>query len=73
MNDEKCCFDKGKNYCSALIEKKCGSCKFKKTEKEFFDGLTHANEILEQKGLITFEHIGHDGKNCMGVRKIQNF
>lgn len=34
--DENMCFaDKGFNRCSALIEKRCEGCKFRKTRKQF--------------------------------------
>lgn len=67
MND-KCYFDRGKNYCTALTAKECDGCKFRKTEKEYFEGLTNAERILEEKGLKSFEHIGPKGMNMGAIQ-----
>jgi hypothetical protein len=64
---DKCYFDKSKHYCSALTLKDCNGCSFRKTEKEYFDGLVNAERILEEKGLKPFEHIAEKGFN-MGVQ-----
>lgn len=47
---DKCYFENGRK-CKALTSKQCAGCKFRKTEKEYFAALDHANEILEAKGL----------------------
>lgn len=38
--------------CSILANTKCSEkCKFRKTDVEFYEGIKHAEEILERKGL----------------------
>lgn len=64
---DKCYFDKSRHYCSALTVKECNGCSFKKTKKEYLDGLVNAEMILERKGLKQFEHMGEKGFN-MGVQ-----
>jgi hypothetical protein len=64
---DRCHFDKSRHYCSALTIKQCEGCKFRKTEKEYLDGLANAERILEEKGLKSFEYAGEIGFN-MGVR-----
>ena len=64
---DKCYFDKSKHYCSALTLKDCNGCSFRKTEKEYLDGLANAERILEEKGLKPFEYVATKGFN-MGVQ-----
>ena len=49
----KCRFyNKDKTNCSILANTKCSEkCKFRKTDVEFYEGIKHAEEILERKGL----------------------
>ena len=49
----KCRFyDKDKSNCTILANTKCSEkCKFRKTDTEFYEGIKHAEEILERKGL----------------------
>ena len=49
----KCRFyNKDKSNCSILANTKCTEkCKFRKTDTEFYEGIKHAEEILERKGL----------------------
>ncbi|MBP3573245.1 MAG: hypothetical protein J6J71_01405 [Prevotella sp.] len=55
MNDKKfympCIFDEADGFCSALIEKKCEGCKFRKTVKEYTDDQEAAALMLADKGL----------------------
>lgn len=51
MNDNKCCFDKKPRACGCLTVKECEGCVFKKTEKEYNEGIRHAQEILKAKKL----------------------
>ena len=49
----KCRFyNKDKLNCIILANTKCSEkCKFRKTDAEFYEGIKHAEEILERKGL----------------------
>ena len=49
----KCRFyNKDKSNCTILANTKCcEKCKFRKTDTEFYEGIKHAEEILERKGL----------------------
>ena len=52
MDNSKCCFDKRPLSCSCLTVKNCEGCTFKKTEKEYNEGIRKAEEILRNKGLV---------------------
>lgn len=54
MNDEKCYFEHGRR-CDALTVKTCRKCKFRKTEREFMDGIAHARQILDRKNLERYD------------------
>ena len=49
----KCRFyNKDKSNCTILANTKCSEkCKFRKTDAEFYEGIKHAEEILERKSL----------------------
>lgn len=64
-----CYFDKSKYYCAALTVKNCDGCTFRKTEKEYNDGVESAKEILKAKGLIAVEK-NIDGVNCMSTERV---
>ena len=46
----KCCFDKGEK-CSALRQKDCGNCRFRKTEEEFDNAGKHTESSLFSRSL----------------------
>lgn len=50
----KCKFyNKDKLNCSILANTICSEkCKFRKTDAEFYEGIKHAEEILERKNLV---------------------
>lgn len=54
--NEKCVFSTSEGWCSALTETRCdGShpgkvCSFRKTEKEYIDGINNAIRINRRKG-----------------------
>lgn len=52
MDNSKCYFDKRPLSCSCLTVKNCEGCTFKKTEKEYNEGIRKAEEILRNKGLV---------------------
>lgn len=56
----KCRFyNKDKSICTILANTKCSEkCKFRKTKAEFYEGIKHAEEILERKNLAP--HIIHN-------------
>lgn len=53
---DKCVFSTGEGWCSILVETKCGGscsgkvCSFRKTEKEYIDGINNAIRINRRKG-----------------------
>ena len=53
---DKCTFDKGEK-CSALNEKRCLSCCFRKTEEELEAGREKARERIESLPLVARVHI----------------
>ena len=52
MDNSKCYFDNKPLSCSCLTVKNCEGCTFKKTEKEYNEGIRKAEEILRNKGLV---------------------
>ena len=52
MDNSKCYFDNKPLSCSCLTVKNCEGCTFKKTEKEYNEGVRKAKEILRNKGLV---------------------
>ena len=52
MDNSKCYFDKAPLSCSCLTAKKCEGCTFRKTEKEYNDGIRKAEKILRNKRLV---------------------
>ncbi len=50
----RCIFDEADGFCSALIEKKCEGCKFRKTVKEYIDAQQAAELKLADKGLEAY-------------------
>lgn len=66
----RCKFDIKPGFCSALIEKSCDGCKFRKTEKEYRLDVEINNEILVKKGLARVNTVDKTGKNIISVQKI---
>lgn len=52
MDNSKCYFDKTPLSCSCLTVKNCEGCSFRKTEKEYNEGIRKAEEILRNKRLV---------------------
>ena len=52
MDNSKCYFDKTPLSCSCLTVKNCEGCSFRKTKKEYNEGIRKAAEILRNKGLV---------------------
>ena len=52
MDNSKCYFDKTPLSCRYLTEKNCEGCTFRKTEKEYNEGIQKAEKILRNKGLV---------------------
>ena len=69
----KCRFyNKDKLNCTILANTKCSEkCKFKKTDVEFYEGIKHAEEILERKGLAPVVVHTPDKGDIMTTMKIK--
>ena len=52
MDNSKCYFDNKPLSCGCLTVKNCEGCTFRKTEKEYNEGVRKAEEILRNKGLV---------------------
>lgn len=57
----KCYFDSGYD-CNVLIERRCGKCKFRKSEQEFKQGLKDTQRRLCNMGLRKVMKRRDDGK-----------
>ena len=71
MND--CYFFRGVSgktkVCSVLVKCECYGCHFYKTEKQYYQDLDEATEMLKNKGLIrTNKRI--DGKEVVTVKEL---
>ena len=69
----KCRFyNKDKSNCTILSNTKCSEkCKFRKTNAEFYEGIKHAEEILEKKGLVSGVVYTTDKGDIMTTMKIK--
>ena len=69
----KCRFyNKDKSNCTILANTKCSEkCKFRKTDIEFYEGIKHAEEILERKGLAPGVVYTPDKGDIMTTMKIR--
>lgn len=69
----KCRFyNKDKLNCTILVNAKCSEkCKFRKTDVEFYEGIKHADEILERKSLASCVVHTFDKGDIMTTMKIK--
>ena len=69
----KCRFyNKDKSNCTILANTKCSEkCKFRKTDTEFYEGIKHAEEILERKCLAPCVVHTTDKGDIMSTIKIK--
>ena len=69
----KCRFyNKDKLNCTILANTKCSEkCKFRKTDTEFYEGIKHAEEILERKDLAPCVVHTQDKGDIMTTMKIR--
>lgn len=62
--------DTGVEWCSLLNTTYCPeNCKFRKTEKEFLEGLRNAKDILDYKGLVAYSTINDQGVRIVSTRR----
>ena len=62
--------DTGVECCRLLDVPYCPkNCKFQKTEQEFQDGLRHAKDILDAKGLVAYSTINDQGVRIVSTRR----
>lgn len=47
------------------------NCKFRKTEREFQEGLRHAKDILDAKGLVAYSTINDQGVRIVSTRRAE--
>ena len=45
------------------------NCNFRKTEQEFQEGLRHAKDILDAKGLVAYSTINDQGVRIVSTRR----
>lgn len=69
----KCRFyNKDFSKCSILSDTKCSEkCKFRKTKAQFYEGIKHAEEILERKNLAPYVKHTSDKGAVMSTIKIK--
>lgn len=66
------CVFNHKGKCIILVNSNCHEkCKFKKSEVEFTSAQLHADDILEEKGLIRKEIINENGERIMTTERIE--
>lgn len=64
--------DLGWECCSLLDVAECPkNCKFRKTESEFQEGLRHAKDILDAKGLVAYSTINDQGVRIVSTRRAE--
>lgn len=62
--------DTGVEYCLLLDVTHCPeNCKFRKTEQEFQEGLRHAKDILDAKGLVVYSTTNDQGVRIISTRR----
>ena len=62
----------GVECCSLLDVPYCPeNCKFRKTEREFQDGLRNAKNILRAKGMVAYSTINDQGVRIISTRSVE--
>lgn len=67
---DKCIFDEAEKFCSALTEKKCEGCTFRKTIYEYTAAQEAASAMLDSKNLQPFPTRDNSGRLIMSTQKI---
>ena len=64
--------DTNVEWCRLLDVAYCPkNCKFRKTESEFQEGLRHAKDILDAKGLVAYSTINDQGVRIVSTRRAE--
>ena len=59
-------------WCRLLDTAYCPEdCKFRKTEREFREGLRQAEDILDAKGLVAYSTINDQGVRIVSTRRVK--
>lgn len=59
-------------WCRLLDVTHCPeNCKFRKSEDEFLEGLRHAKDILDAKGLVAYSTINDQGVRIVSTRRAE--
>lgn len=64
--------DTDEEWCRLLDVTYCPeNCKFRKTEREFQEGLRHAANILGAKGLVAYSKTNDQGVRIVSTRSVE--
>lgn len=68
-----CIFDEADGFCTALIEKKCEGCKFRKSVQEYTAAQEEAEKLLNDRGLEAYRKRDRNGQLIITTRKVSGW